>query len=192
MRVESGDKVSASRTDLKGSGLPHQCAHWFATTPLFLRSRVIFALCESWVPRRNGLPHQCAHWFATTHLFYAAVSFLHCASRGCQGETDCHTSVRTGQLMTHLFYAAVSFIHCASPGAKGKRIATPVCALVRNDTVVLRSRVIYTSCVSWCHRGCGLPHQCAHWFATTPNFYYIRIIFSITISPLSTLLTPNS
>ena len=150
------------------------------------------------------------HWFARTRLFtlpchfYICVllhcgtgepvpydaSFIHCAHRGATGETDCHTSVSTGSQRhggftqpCHFFivrvrvpqgrriatpvcapvrndtfiYAAVSFLH--SPVISRFTFslftityyfapATPVCALVRKDTGVLRSRVIFSSCVS--------------------------------------------
>ena len=43
--------------------------------------------------------------------------------------------------------------------------------IVGNDTGFLRRRVIYSSCKSRCRRGCGLPHQCAHWLAMTHLFY---------------------
>ena len=79
----------------------------------------------------------------------------------------------------------------ASPGAKGRRIATPVFALVRNDTGFFtqqchlyivrfptlrngRARSLQTFHFYMMRirvpRGRGLPHQCAHWFAMTHLF----------------------
>ena len=89
------------------NGLPHQCAHWLAMTPLFLRCRVIYSWYIVRVPRGCGLPHQCAHWFAMTQFFYAAVSFIHCAYRGAGGETDCHTSD-----VGHWFAKTRLFLRC--------------------------------------------------------------------------------
>ena len=48
--------------------------------------------------------------------------------------------------------------------------------IVGNDTGFLRRRVIYSSCKSRCRRGCGLPHQCAHWLAMT-QFFYAAVSF---------------
>ena len=131
----------------RGDGLPHQCAHWFAMTPLFLRRRVIFALCVFGCTVGNMLA--CS-----------AFSFLHCGRfrngrarslrrvvcsscvSGCQGETDCHTSVSTGS-QRHIYFTQPGHFYAV--------------------------RV-------WVPRRDGLPHQCEHWFARTRLFLRSRVI----------------
>ena len=160
------------------------------------------------VPRGNGLPHQCAHWFAMTHLFTQPCHFCIVrvrVPRGCGLPHQCaHWFARTRR-----FYAAGSFLRRAHRGATGTRIATPVCALVRNDTFIyialsflhLRSptlrngrarslrHVVFTLCVSGCqgktdcHTSVRTGSQGHGCFTLPCHFYTI---------PNSSLLIPNS
>ena len=128
--------VSASRTDLK-------------KTRLFLLPCLFYTVrCPS-AKRECGLPHQCEHWAAHDTWFYIAGSFLRGAYSAapvgnmlaCSAFSFCiAVDCGTGEPVPY----DTLFLHCACPGAKGTRIATPVCALVRNDTGFLRSRVIFT------------------------------------------------
>ena len=87
--------------------------------------------------RGRGLPHQCAHWFAMTDLV-GVCEFARTAA--------------------------------SLPGSSaGTRIATPVCALVRNDRLGRCVRICPNSSQLarlLCGEN-GLPRQCAHWLAMT-------------------------
>ena len=69
------------------------------------------------LPQENGLPHQCAHWFAMTCRNMRRVSI---GNHAFPGQIRSAFHIRPKDC----------FSFCA---AAGERIATPVCALVRND-----------------------------------------------------------
>ena len=123
------------------------------------------------------MPHQCAHWFAMTCRKKRRVS-------GCKDVPHCHCEERSdvairspcGSTERKAVLWANSQFLCIRPSNSGlsgypagTRIATPVCALVRNDNrgAWVRIRPKYCQLVSFLCGENGLPHQCAHWFAMT-------------------------
>ena len=100
------------------------------------------------------MPHQCAHWFAMTRGFYAAVSFLHCASPGAS----------VGNMLACSAFSLCIAVDCGT-----------------GEPVPYDALFVHRACRG-CHRGDGLPHQCAHWFAKTHlftlpcHFYVVRVV----------------
>ncbi len=119
---------------LRGCGLPHQCAHWFAMT---CKRRVRVSECKAVGREGKCIDGGSFAWYNV--LAYADtphVSACHCEERSDVAiRSPCSTTSQKAVPWANT-QPSYEFAQPAAnlPGiSAGTRIATPVCALARND-----------------------------------------------------------
>ncbi len=148
------------QVSLRGRGLPHQCAHWFAMT---CRRKDVCAGARMFGAQGVRNAGACRRVQGRPPLSLRGAKRRGNPYSLRQGATESST---LGEFVRRNEFATTA-ANLPSFSA-GMRIAAPVCALVRNDRL---GRCVRTRGQLQCTTflpGDADCHRCDHWFAMTP------------------------